>query len=84
MHGHGKLIYENDEFYEGDFVRGNIGFITRSEEDSGLNHLFFTQVNVTVRVSMNTLMGQHLKVRMAAESVTTIFRAVCCCHLHFR
>lgn len=22
MHGHGKLIYENNEYYEGDFVRG--------------------------------------------------------------
>ena len=26
MHGHGKLIYENDEYYEGDFVRGKKAF----------------------------------------------------------
>ena len=23
MHGHGKLTYENDESYDGDFVRGD-------------------------------------------------------------
>jgi hypothetical protein len=34
MHGHGKLIYENDEFYEGDFVRGNLGLITLSKVDT--------------------------------------------------
>ena len=35
MHGHDKLIYENDEFYEGDFVRGNLEFIISSEIATG-------------------------------------------------
>lgn len=25
MHGHGKLTYENEEYYDGDFVRGKDG-----------------------------------------------------------
>ena len=32
MHGHGKLIYENEEYYEGDFVRGKQGGSTRLHE----------------------------------------------------
>jgi hypothetical protein len=41
MHGHGKLIYENDEFYEGDFVRGNSGLETLSKVDTGAQQCGF-------------------------------------------
>ena len=41
MHGHGKLIYENDEFYEGDFVRGNLGLLTLTKVGTGAQQCDF-------------------------------------------
>lgn len=64
MHGHGKLIYENNEYYEGDFVRGKCS-LTREGSRSREMVLIFTiilQENVKDRVIMCTLIHRLSKV----------------------
>lgn len=67
MHGHGKLIYENEEYYEGDFVRGKWGESKRLYEvhtwvSSTFVKCIWNQENAMDRACTSTLTGQHSKV----------------------
>ena len=75
MHGEGKLIYDNGEYYDGEWQRGKTTSSTVQIDTFDSNHILFHGIQESVTVVVNTYMPMVLSTSVTGRTTASKARA---------